>query len=388
MRMTDRSGDRYGDSMTMWPLRAPRRHTVAVDVCIALSVAAMEITSAALVARESGEPRLTVVAVALLLAETLPLVWVRRRPELVLAVSAIAACVFGIRNYPDPFLHLGALLALYALACLCPRRTTVIAGALTLLVAFAATALAGDADAVGFYLVGVTVALAWLLGWNQQTRVQELETERDFHAERVVAEERQRVARELHDIVAHRVSMMIVQSEAGGSVASGAGDDVAERFDAIAASGREALTELRRLLGVLRNQDDADQLAPQPSIDRLDSLVDEMAGAGLSVVLSVEGRVRSLPPGVELSGYRIVQEALTNSLRHAGPANVTVRLRYSDDALDLEIADDGPGRRGTSVGWGLVGIRERVAMFGGSLTVGERPGGGFLVGATLPLDAR
>jgi signal transduction histidine kinase len=306
----------------------------------------------------------------------------------VLAVSAIAACVFGIRNYPDPFLHLGALLALYALACLCPRRTTVIAGALTLLVAFAATALAGDADAVGFYLVGVTVALAWLLGWNQQTRVQELETERDFHAERVVAEERQRVARELHDIVAHRVSMMIVQSEAGGSVASGGGDDVAERFDANAASGREALTELRRLLGVLRNQDEADQLAPQPSIDRLDSLVDEMAGAGLSVVLSVEGRVRSLPPGVELSGYRIVQEALTNSLRHAGPANVTVRLRYSDDALDLEIADDGPGRRGSSVGWGLVGIRERVAMFGGSLTVGERPGGGFLVGATLPLDAR
>jgi signal transduction histidine kinase len=311
----------------------------------------------------------------------------RRYPVLVLAVSATAACAFGIRNYPDPFLHVGALVALYAVACRCPRRATVIAGVLSLIVAFAATALAGDADAVDFYLVAVSIALAWLLGWNQQTRLRELEAEREFETARVVAEERRRVGRELHDIVAHRVSMMIVQSEAGGSVAAGAGDDVAERFDAIAASGREALTELRRLLGALRNQDDADALTPQPGIDRLGTLVDEMTAAGLSVVLSVEGRVRSLPPGVELSGYRIVQEALTNSLRHAGPANVAVRLRYSDDALDLEIADDGLGSPDASAGWGLVGIRERVAMFGGSLSMGERPGGGFVVDATLPLRA-
>lgn len=352
---------------------------------VALSLAALEIGSAALVAAEPGKPRLTVAAVALLLAETLPLVWVRRRPVPVLVVSVTAACVFGIRDYPDPFLHLGALVALYAVACLCPRRTAVIAGVLSLLAAFAATALAGDADVVNYYLVAVSAGLAWLLGWNQQTRIAELDAERELHTATVIAEERRRVARELHDIVAHRVSMMIVQSEAGGSVATGAADDLAEQFDAIAASGREALTELRRLLDILRDRDHLDELAPQPSFDRLGALVDEMEGAGLSVALSIEGRVRPLPPGVELSGFRIVQEALTNSLRHAGRANVAVRLRYSDDALDLEIADDGPGRPHGATGWGLVGIRERVAMFGGTVTMAERPGGGFVVGATLPL---
>jgi signal transduction histidine kinase len=181
---------------------------------------------------------------------------------------------------------------------------------------------------------------------------------------------------------------MIVQSEAGASVANGTGAGVADRFDAIATTGREALAELRRLLGALRDPDDRDELAPQPGIDRLDALVEAMTGAGLSVVLHVEGPVRPLPAGVELSGYRIVQEALTNSLRHAGPVHVAVRLCYSEDALELEIADDGPGRRDGPPGWGLVGIRERVAMFGGSVTVGERAGGGFVVGATLPLHAR
>jgi len=374
--------------MTMWPLRGSGRHALVVDLCIALSLAAIEISSAALVARESGEPRLTVTAVVLLLAETLPIVWVRRAPIPVLVVSGAAAGVFGVLDYPDPFLHLGVLVAFYVAACLWSTRTAVIALVTALVATFAATALAGDSDAVDFYVAVVSVVLAWALGRNQRRRLHELDAERDAEAARLVAEERQRIARELHDIVAHRVSMMIVQSEAGGSVASGANDDLAERFDAIATSGREALSELRRLLGVLRDDTRPDELSPQPGMDRLEALVDEMAGAGLSVELHVEGRVRSLPPGVELSGYRIVQEALTNSLRHAGPAKVAVRLRYSEDALDLEIADDGLGTRDRSAGWGLVGIRERVAMFGGSVTMGERPGGGFVVDATLPLATR
>ena len=225
----------------------------------------------------------------------------------------MAAGVFGVLDYPDPFLHLGVLVAFYVAACLWPTRTAIFALVTALVAVCATTALAGDSDAVDFYLAIVSVALAWALGRNQRRRFHELEAEREAETARVVADERQRIARELHDIVAHRVSIMIVQSEAGASVASGTSEDLAERFDAIATSGREALSELRRLLGVLRDDEGPDELAPQPGMDGLGALVDEMAGAGLSVELHVEGRVRSLPPGVELSGYRIVQEALTNS---------------------------------------------------------------------------
>ena len=228
----------------------------------------------------------------------------------------------------------------------------------------------------------------WILGNNRRVTAATLDAEREHETQRIVAEERRRVARELHDIVAHRVSMMIVQSEAGASVAAVSDDETAQRFDAIATSGREALAELRRLLGVLRDDDHTASIAPQPSIDQLDALVDEMVEAGLSIDVMVEGPMRPLPPGVELSGYRIVQEALTNALRHAGSTHVEVRLRYSDDALDLEVSDDGVGRVGPTNGYGLVGIHERVALFGGTLTIGERPEGGFIVGARLPLAAR
>jgi rubrerythrin len=153
----------------------------------------------------------------------------------------------------------------------------VVAGVITVVVALVASAFAGDSNAVDFYVSVVSVALAWLLGWSQLSRLQELAAEREAETVRVVAEERQRLARELHDIVSHRVSMMIVQSEAGGSVASGAGDDIAQRFDAIATSGREALAELRRLLGVLRNDAGPDELAPQPGMDRLEVRWDAQA---------------------------------------------------------------------------------------------------------------
>jgi len=181
--------------MTMWPLRGSGRHALVVDPCIALSLAAIEISSAALVARESSEPRLTVTAVVLLLVETLPIVWVRRAPIPVLVVSGAAAGVFGVLDYPDPFLHLGVLVAFYVAACLWSTRTAVVALVTALVATFAATALAGDSDAVDFYVAVVSVVLAWALGRNQRRRLHELDAERDAEAARLVAEERQRIAR-------------------------------------------------------------------------------------------------------------------------------------------------------------------------------------------------
>jgi len=376
------------------PIRSRRSRiarTTLLDGAVALGLAAIEISSAALVARESGEPRLTLAAVILLLVETLPIAVLRRYPLPVWAVTWAAAATFGIRHYPDPFMHLGAVASLYGAVALGSRRTAIVVGVASMVVGMAATALAGDAPAIDYYVAAVSIVLVWLLADNQRAAVSTREHERERETRRIVGEERRRVARELHDIVAHRVSMMIVQAEAGASASSASHDAAERQFDAIATTGREALAELRRLLGVLRDDDRRAETTPQPGLDRLDALVEEMEGAGLSIGLTVEGDARPLPAGVELSGYRIVQEALTNSLRHAGPAHVEVRLRYSDDALDLEVVDDGAGpaehaeRRNS---YGLVGIRERVALFGGTLSVGERPGGGFVVGARLPLTAR
>ena len=236
------------------------------------------------------------------------------------------------------------------------------------------------------------VALAWTLGDAHRRRGERAEQDRVEASRDAIAAERARIARELHDVVAHHVSMMVVQCEAGASSVSS--PDVMDRFDAIANTGRATLDELRRLLGVLRVADDPAGLAPQPGLDAIDDLVRNVRSAGLSVDVTIEGAPRPMPSGVALSAYRIVQEALTNTLRHAGPARATVAIRYSDDALDVEVADDGAtppsGVNGVKAadredGYGLVGIRERVALCGGSLSVGAQQGGGFVIAARLPI---
>jgi signal transduction histidine kinase len=201
-----------------------------------------------------------------------------------------------------------------------------------------------------------------------------------------VAEERARLARELHDVVAHAVSMVVVQAEAGAA-AGGPPDRVEEAFDAIADTGRTALAELRRLLGVLRSPGEAGPREPQPGVAQLEPLVESVRRAGLPVEVRVEGADRPLPPGVDLSAYRIVQEALTNSVKHAGPARASVLLRYGERDLELEVVDDGRGpRTGSAAGHGLAGMRERTALLGGELDAGPAPGGGFTVRARLPLE--
>jgi len=227
-------------------------------------------------------------------------------------------------------------------------------------------------------------------------RTVELEHEREEKARLAVVEERARIARELHDVVAHSVSVMVVQAGAERRALAGERPETAEVLETIERTGRTALAEMRRLLGMLRRSDDELALAPQPSLDGLDDLVAQVRDAGLPVDLRIDGERRALPPGVDLSAYRIVQEALTNALKHAGPATARVVVRYGRDAVDVEVADDG-GRRSADTGGngngngqvdgghGLVGMRERVARFGGDLHAGRRLAGGFAVRARLPL---
>jgi signal transduction histidine kinase len=245
----------------------------------------------------------------------------------------------------------------------------------------------------------VIMVVAWLIGKGTQRyrdlttslRAQaiQLEQEREERARLAVALERARIARELHDVIAHSVSVMVVQAAAERKVLGQERQETRDVLDMIERTGRQALVELRRMLGVLRKTDDPLLLAPQPRLADLDSLLDQVREAGLPVVLRVEGSRVPLPAGVELSAYRIVQEALTNTLKHAGRAHAEVTLRYLADSLELDVLNDSgdsSARPASNGGHGLAGMRERVAMLGGSLHAGPRQSGGFLVAASLPLE--
>jgi signal transduction histidine kinase len=217
-------------------------------------------------------------------------------------------------------------------------------------------------------------------------RAELAEREREERARAAVAEERARIARELHDVVAHSISVMVVQAGAERRALGDKQDETREVLLTIEQTGRQTLTEMRRLLGMLRRSDDELELAPQPGMEHVDALIDKVREAGLPVTLNVEGDAAPLPAGVDLSAYRIVQEALTNALKHAGPASARVTVRYRDDELELDIVDDGAGAvNEDGGGHGLIGMHERVSMFGGELDTGARTDGGYAVRARLPL---
>jgi signal transduction histidine kinase len=320
------------------------------------------------------------------------LVVVRRRYPGVAGITAalVGNAVAGIWAPPSAVSYgIAWMCCMYALAAWA-RRPLFIAGAVALAVpTYVAAAFgAGPNGELEFTTIALVVLLLVrrVLG-DRERRAQMAERERDLVAREAVVEERARIARELHDVIAHNVSMMVVQAGAERRVVreeSGT-RDVLETIEQI---GRSALTEMRRLVGMLREDAD-DPLAPQPGLDDLPTLVTQVREAGLPVELSVEGAPRELPVGIELSAYRIVQEALTNALKHAGDARAAVRVRYSADTLELEIVDDGPGagaaENGSKGGHGLVGMRERVALYGGRLDAGRRPGGGFGVRVLLPI---
>ncbi|MET8945299.1 sensor histidine kinase [Streptomyces sp. NPDC004542] len=252
----------------------------------------------------------------------------------------------------------------------------------------------------------VPFALAWVLGDSMRTRrayfaqleerAARLEKEREAQSKVAVAAERARIARELHDVVAHNVSVMVVQADGAAYVLDSAPDQAKKALETISSTGRQALAEMRRLLGVLRTGEhqESGEYVPQPDVEQIDDLVEQCRSSGLPVDFKVEGTPRPLPSGVELTAYRIVQEALTNTRKHGGPgAGASVRLVYFDDGLGLLVEDDGKGAPhelyeeggADGRGHGLIGMRERVGMVGGTLDAGPRPGGGFRISALLPL---
>jgi signal transduction histidine kinase len=328
----------------------------------------------------------------------------RRFPGTVLALVVGSGLAFAALDLPPDILGVAILVAVYSVAAY-GRRWVSLAGLAVAEVGLAAVQLTPGRTGVRTLVGNLGVlAAAWLLGRfahnyrayaaRLEERTVELEQAREELARRAVAEERLRLARELHDVVAHAMSVIAVQSGVGAHVAATQPKEAVKALAAIEATSRAALTELRQLLGVLR-QDSEPQgdLTPMPGLGDLDSLLTEVGKAGLAVRLQVRGTRPPLPAGVDLSAYRIVQEALTNVVKHAGPARAQVVVGYRHQDVTVEVTDDGrgtvtsgsDGRAGT--GHGLIGMRERVAAFGGDLETGPRPGGGFRVVARLPLAA-
>jgi signal transduction histidine kinase len=292
----------------------------------------------------------------------------------------------------------GPVIALYTVARHHERRVSLTAAtvtALALIVSTASRAAENPLFAMGIYVVLVA---AWAIGDNVRrrhaylTRVQAreaaMEEEQQERARVAVAEERARIARELHDVISHNVSVMVLQAAAGADVFATHPERSREALGSIETAGREALAELRRLLSVVDAPvDEGPGLAPPPGLTRLPELVERVRATGLDVSLTVSGDGRALPAGVDFSAYRIVQEALTNTLKHAHAAAARVDVRFGAHSLEVEIVDDGtaageaPGR-----GHGLIGMRERAAVFGGELQAGPRPQGGFVVRASIPFD--
>lgn len=223
-------------------------------------------------------------------------------------------------------------------------------------------------------------------------RAEEAERNRHEQAARAVTEERARIARELHDLVAHSMGVIVIQAQGAQRALDTSRDQAREALSAIETAGRSGMAEMRRLLGMLTDDGADAGTVPQPTLHEIPDLVERLRAAGIRVDLRVEGAVRALPAGLELTGYRVVQEAMTNALKHAGQVPVDVRLRYEPDWLDIEVTDQGPTDSMQPVNGhdsgshGLVGMRERVSLYGGTIDTGPTTGGGFSVHARIPLE--
>jgi signal transduction histidine kinase len=348
-----------------------------------------------------GKPKALGVTLGLL--STVPIAWRSRYPLSVAAIvlAANAACIFVAAPNQAAFQPFVALvLTFYSAGSRAEGRRAIwvppVLAVASVPVFFAAVR---HGQSSGNIIPSIVWLLAaWAVGrtvrsWRHKNVAleaanRELEEQRELQAQAAVAVERGRIARELHDVVAHNVSMIVVQAGAAARVLHGEQLDVRNALEVIAATGRETVDEMRTLLGVLRSDDGPAALKPQPGLADLDQLVSGVREAGLPVTLRIEGAPRPLPPTLDLSAFRIVQEALTNTLKHAGPACAEVTVRYEDGLVTLEIVDTGHGPDGgRGTGHGLVGMRERAAMLGGELEAARADSGGFTVRARLPVAA-
>ena len=321
-----------------------------------------------------------VAAVVLAVVQGAALSWRRRRPELVTAVTIAAGIPYQL-IVPEIGIPFAALVALWSLTLARPPRVSLIglAGVLAL-VAISFFTVKVD-DAVFAMVVAVSV---WALAEAARSRRAAIQEA----ARRAVADEQGRIARELHDVIAHSVAVIVVQAGAAGDVFDTRPDQARAALRSIEDAGREALGELRRLLGAVRPDAVGSPAPPRPGLDRLDEIVEPLRAAGLTVVVNRDGLPSDLSAGIDLAAYRIVQEALTNTLRHARATVAEVTFRYGSDMLEIDVVDDGrgaPGRAGAEKGFGLIGMRERAALHGGSLEAGPTAHGGYRVHALAAL---
>jgi signal transduction histidine kinase len=377
-------------------LADPLRHLppLVVDALLALAVGVVTVISIVVADVDDPSERMTWWGWALVAVQVVPLVWRRRAPLAVLFVSGLGSLVFGMANLPDPAIQFTLALALYTVAAYRCRRisvpvvlASVVVGALS----FVLDDQADLADIAVTYLVGVG---AWVVGdstRSQRERAAWLAQRQQDGARRAAAEERVRIARDLHDVVAHHISVIAVQAEAAQEVLAAHPERAERAMATVAETARTALGELRRMLGLLRS--DAGR-APQPDLGAVDELVASVRGAGLAVEVRTTGPARPVDGVVGVTAYRIVQEALTNVLRHADARRACVDLAFDADALVIRVADDGrgpraarPGATNGGGGQGIVGMRERVTVLGGRLETGPAPDGGFTVEARLPLPS-
>jgi signal transduction histidine kinase len=390
------------DKVTRW-LRRLRANPWWFDSALALAAAGLSTAFFIFHPAVRGLPRgMFVLGCGLVLLHTLPLAARRRFPLAVLATTVASGVAFVALDLAPDILWVAIPVAVYSVAAY-GDRWVALAGLAVAEAGLAVVQLTPGRTGVNTWVGNMGfLAAAWLLGHfvgvrrlyvlRLEERTAELEQAREELARRAVTEERLRLARELHDVVAHAMSVIAVQSGVGAHIANTQPKEAAKALGAIEATSRAALEELRRLLGVLRQADGPQgDLAPVPGLADLEGLLAELAKAGLAVKLRVNGTRPPLPAGVDLSAYRIVQEALTNVVKHAGSARAQVVIGYGDQDVTVEVTDDGrgavtsvsDGRAGT--GHGLIGMRERVAAFGGDLEVGPGPDGGFRVAARLPL---
>ena len=387
-----------------------------IDPAIALLVVGLGLLSVVLVPASIGGMPQGVAVVALLV--TGALVAVRRRwPVAVLVATAAILLVEQSYGTSLNFGGFALLIAVFTVAAETPRRTSLVALAampaylLVAVLVFTAAAPSPIEAVVADFVTAIAIfGTGWLVGDSLrrrrertaalEARAERLERDQEEAARVAVQNERALMARELHDVVAHGVSVMVIQAGAARRVMDEQPDEARRALATIEATGREALAEMRRLVGIIRDDEARAPLAPQQGLANLGPLIANARAAGVTAELSIEGEPRPLAPGVDLAAYRIVQEGVTNAIKHAAPARATIRLAYEPDGLAIDIRDDG-GRggggtgsgsraataQGTGPGHGLVGMEERVRLYGGTFTAGPQPGGGFAVAARIPTDA-
>jgi len=388
------------------------------DLAIAVALAVYNVGS---LIPETKQLRLPYVAFLLVVMQALPLAWRTRWPVAIFFAVGIPRTIYDQLHLSYAPVPLGPAIAYYTIMDRSSTRTRTAVSILLLFGIARSQMLPGHNEPYDFFVVVLQFAVAGTLGVLSRTRrayvlevearAEHAEAERAREVALAAADERARIARELHDVVAHHVSLMAVQSEAAASLLPAQPEEASKSVEVIGQTAREALTELRRLLGVLRgpaNVDGRVTTTPSPSISRLDDVLGPVRQAGIAVDLRVEGSPSNLPPGVDLAAYRIVQEALTNAVKHSGACEAVVTVRYEPGFVTVSVTDTGNGAVTIAVdgkaggrsratehnggrsrlteagGFGLAGIAERVASCGGKLTVGPGDAGGFAVTARLP----